>query len=189
MTSMIPLVINVCLKGRPIDSFTLDQDQISIGRDESTDICLDNIGVSRNHARIERTGDGFFIEDTGSANGTFLNNMPVKRALLSHEDEITIGKFTLTVTLHATGYGPAVDPRANSNAEVVDGTTILSTEQMAHVLAAARDQPEPTPQPQLRLVQPNEQAKSHHHNRLTVIPWIIAIVGAFVAGIVVGVLI
>jgi pSer/pThr/pTyr-binding forkhead associated (FHA) protein len=181
MSALTPIQIKVSLKGRSLGDYTLDQDQIIIGRDVSAQICLENIGVSRNHARIERTGDGFFIEDTGSANGTFLNNMPVKRALLSHEDVVTIGKFTLAITLHATGYGPAVDPLAESNAEVIDGTTVLSTEQMARVIAAQ-------PQPQIRISQPGEQA-SMEPDRLALVPWIIAVAGAFLAGIVVGVLI
>ena len=53
--------------------FELTNDETVIGRDQFCDIVLRNHTVSRQHARFVRTGDGFFVEDLSSLNGTFLS--------------------------------------------------------------------------------------------------------------------
>lgn len=73
----------------------LDADSISIGRQEHSDIFLDDITVSRNHAALSRTADGFSVADTGSMNGTYVNKKLVEQANLTDGDELQIGKFKL----------------------------------------------------------------------------------------------
>ncbi len=51
----------------------IDQDEIIIGRDTGNDIQIDNIAVSREHARIIKGPNYYFIEDMSSKNGTFVN--------------------------------------------------------------------------------------------------------------------
>jgi len=75
--------------------FLLSRDATSAGRHPESDIFLDDITVSRRHAEIRRTGDGYSIADTGSLNGTYVNKMRVEEAPLSSGDEIQIGKFKL----------------------------------------------------------------------------------------------
>ena len=87
------LRVRLSLKGRPIKTYTFDQKDVSIGRDPESDICLDNAGISRLHARIERTAGGYVIEDLGSANGTYLNEQPVRREFIGHDDVVQIGKL------------------------------------------------------------------------------------------------
>jgi predicted component of type VI protein secretion system len=89
------LKVRLSLKGRPIRSYLFDKPKVSIGRDPNADICLDNTGISRDHAVIERTAGGYVIADLGSANGTFLNERPVRREYLSSDDVVHIGKFAL----------------------------------------------------------------------------------------------
>ena len=55
-------------------------------------VVINNLGVSRQHARIIQDGDDFIIEDMGSRNGTVLNNQEVKQSKLKDNDEIMIGK-------------------------------------------------------------------------------------------------
>jgi len=58
---------------------------------------LPDISVSRQHARVERTGeDDHTITDLGSQNGTKINGVRVTEHLLRHGDELQIGKFLLT---------------------------------------------------------------------------------------------
>jgi len=45
-----------------------------IGRDPSCDVVLEPKNVSRRHLVIRREGDGFVVQDLGSANGTMLND-------------------------------------------------------------------------------------------------------------------
>jgi pSer/pThr/pTyr-binding forkhead associated (FHA) protein len=55
---------------------------------------VDDLGVSRHHAELLNTGDGFEIRDLGSRNGTFLNGTPVLQALVTEQDVIGIGPAT-----------------------------------------------------------------------------------------------
>ncbi|HUX05723.1 MAG TPA: FHA domain-containing protein [Acidobacteriota bacterium] len=63
-----------------------------IGRDNNVnDIVLTGSSVSRRHSRIESDGRNFFVHDTGSTNGTFVNGQRISTSLLRHGDTITIG--------------------------------------------------------------------------------------------------
>lgn len=53
--------------------YALDSDQISIGRDSSTEIPVNDAEVSRRHARLTFQGGKYVLEDLGSTNGTFVN--------------------------------------------------------------------------------------------------------------------
>ncbi|HIE38937.1 MAG TPA: FHA domain-containing protein [Anaerolineales bacterium] len=60
------------------------------------------MGVSRRHAKIIQRGGEFFIEDVGSANGTFLNDQRLTPYLpypLNEGDEIQIGRLRLRIVL------------------------------------------------------------------------------------------
>lgn len=89
------LKVRLSLKGRPIRTYLFDKPSVSIGRNPDADIFLDNTGISRDHALIERTAGGFQICDLGSANGTYLNEHPVQKDYLSEDDVVQIGKFAL----------------------------------------------------------------------------------------------
>ncbi len=73
----------------------LDADRISIGRQEDSDIFLDDITVSRDHATLNRMGGRFTVADSGSMNGTYVNKTLVEHAALADGDELQIGKFKL----------------------------------------------------------------------------------------------
>lgn len=73
--------------------FLLDSNEISIGRSPESDVFLDDVTVSRKHARIERTGNVFSVLDTHSLNGTYVNSVSITSQVLRMGDEIQIGKF------------------------------------------------------------------------------------------------
>jgi len=75
--------------------FPLDEDVTRMGRHPNSEISLDDITVSRRHAEIERTADGYVASDAGSLNGTYVNQDRIDRMLLHHGDEVQIGKFRL----------------------------------------------------------------------------------------------
>ena len=92
MAELQLLVDDVVMK-----SFPLDKDTIYIGRSPNGDIVIDEDSVSGEHARIDLIPntllDGLidiFIEDLGSTNGTFVNQVPVKRQQLQNSDYIRI---------------------------------------------------------------------------------------------------
>ena len=73
--------------------FLLDSNEISIGRSPESDVFLDDVTVSRKHARIERIGNVFSVLDTHSLNGTYVNSVSITSQVLRMGDEIQIGKF------------------------------------------------------------------------------------------------
>ncbi len=76
--------------------YLLDQDLTVAGRHPDADIFLDDVTVSRRHAKIEREGSVFFVSDQGSMNGTYVDSKRVDRQRLINGMEIMIGKFRLT---------------------------------------------------------------------------------------------
>jgi hypothetical protein len=82
--------------------FALDKPVTTAGRHPDSDIFLDDITVSRRHAEITRTPEGYRVRDAGSLNGTYLNRERVEDAPLANGDELQIGKFKL-VFFHGAG--------------------------------------------------------------------------------------
>ena len=82
--------------GRAGDSFTLDGERFTIGRDSESDVFLDDVTVSRNHAVIVRRTDGLYIDDLGSLNGSYVNRRRIESHHLVDADELQIGKYKLT---------------------------------------------------------------------------------------------
>lgn len=80
-------------EGGQRNAFELGDDPTSIGRHPDSAIPLDNGTVSGKHARIVCESGGFFLEDLGSRNGTFVNEQRVtNRIRLSHADQIRFGQ-------------------------------------------------------------------------------------------------
>ena len=74
----------------------LDADEMVLGRDRAVGIALDDTGVSRRHARLDRqAGGGYAITDLGSLNGTFVNGLRVRTAPLGEGDRVQIGTGTV----------------------------------------------------------------------------------------------
>jgi len=82
--------------GRAGEAYVLERPELTIGRSPECDIFLDDVTVSRNHAKLVRRAAGFVVIDEGSLNGTFVNRRRVDVQELADGDEIQIGKFKLT---------------------------------------------------------------------------------------------
>lgn len=69
---------------------------LSIGRDASNDIILNDKMVSRKHAQLQITGDGLvIIKDLGSSNGTFINGNKISEQVLNAGDIVKCGSSFL----------------------------------------------------------------------------------------------
>lgn len=102
---------------QPNQIYELSKDSISLGRDITNDIVINDPEVSRHHGRLIRGGGGYTMEDLGSTNGTFINGQRLNGARpLNGGDTMGLGE---TVTL---SYEAALMPGAAPNASA--GTMI-----------------------------------------------------------------
>ena len=77
--------------------YPLPEGVVTIGRSPASDVFLDDVTVSRNHARIERRPGAVVLKDLGSLNGTYVNRRRIEDdEMLENGDELQIGKFRLT---------------------------------------------------------------------------------------------
>ena len=81
--------------GRAGESFPLERDRLTVGRRPDSDIFLDDVTVSRDHAILVRRGDDYFLDDCGSLNGTYVNRHRIESHHLADGDELQIGKYKL----------------------------------------------------------------------------------------------
>lgn len=98
------MAILVTLKGPNVGRwFSLESASTDIGRHTSSTICLASQAVSRHHARVLNSLEGFFVEDLESSNGTFLNGQRVgARVPLTEHDVLQIGPYTLALRQNPT---------------------------------------------------------------------------------------
>lgn len=68
---------------------------ITIGRDPSSSLFLDDITISRKHAALTYNGKVSIIKDLGSTNGTYVNRDLIDEKVLHNGDEVQIGKYVL----------------------------------------------------------------------------------------------
>src|SRR5688500_20294795 len=67
--------------------------RITIGRSARNDVCIPDPFASRVHAEVRREGDLYFLQDLGSANGTYYNGSRLEQTVgLAHGDRIQIGE-------------------------------------------------------------------------------------------------
>ena len=77
------------------NTFQIDGAETTIGRDPANTIFLNDMTVSRAHAKILRDGANVVIEDLGSLNGTWVDGAIVNSAPLHDGSSVQIGTFTL----------------------------------------------------------------------------------------------
>jgi pSer/pThr/pTyr-binding forkhead associated (FHA) protein len=73
----------------------LDERRVTVGRRPDSDVFLDDVTVSRDHAVIVRRGDDYYLDDCGSLNGTYVNRQRIESHCLADGDELQIGKYKL----------------------------------------------------------------------------------------------
>ena len=82
--------------GRAGESFPIEGDRLTVGRRPDSDVFLDDVTVSRDHALIVRRGSDYYLDDCGSLNGTYVNRRRIDSHRLADGDELQIGKYKLT---------------------------------------------------------------------------------------------
>jgi serine phosphatase RsbU (regulator of sigma subunit) len=104
----------------PGQTFPLTGESTVLGRHPECSIVLEAGAISRQHARILKAGDDFYLEDLHSRNGTFLNGERVDgRARLSDGDELKVCDLVFTVHLGLPDAIPLTRSFAAANEAVV----------------------------------------------------------------------
>jgi signal transduction histidine kinase/pSer/pThr/pTyr-binding forkhead associated (FHA) protein len=134
-------------------SYPIRDSVVLIGRDSSNTITLPDKKVSRKHASISPQGSEFLIEDLGSANGTMVNNRPVRQKILKPGDEVRMGSTLLEFAILTDEDGPSEDRKDDSpmvlpasDRDPAKGSTVQLTLRPRELesLVALPDQAEPS---------------------------------------------
>ncbi len=99
-------LIEIYLNSTRIRTQKFDKDSFTIGRSSKNDIAIDDLAMSRVHARLTKSKNGILLEDENSENGCFLNGLRIRRAIVHPEDEILLARYRLK--LCATAEEPLV---------------------------------------------------------------------------------
>ncbi len=121
------LTILLKFNDKVLKTIETDKEVVSIGRNVNNDIPIDNLSVSKNHARIIRDKDSYRVEDLNSTNGTYLNEKMVSKAELKHKDVLTVGKHTLEILMDKLY-------TIENSREQVNDTMMLTTEKHKEML-------------------------------------------------------
>ena len=145
---MSGLVVEVLFKGRVLQVVPFDRGSLRIGRMRENEIVIDNLSVSRFHARLQLVDGRVFLDDNGSENGTFVAGVRVHgRVEINPGDAIAVGKHQLRVRsqLGKAETAGAAPPAPASEAYDPAKTYVAGPETRAQLLADAQASSPATP--------------------------------------------
>jgi hypothetical protein len=130
--------------------WALHLDQLVIGRGADSDLVIPDRQVSRHHACIKRTADGYLIEDLGSKNGTHLNGTRIKTPTLLQDGDV----IQIALALQLTFVGTEATVPLSSHEVASMGLGRLRMDPQAHrVLVGDLELDPPLSPPQYRLLE------------------------------------
>ena len=103
--------------------FAIDDLPVVIGRETSATLCIADASVSRRHSKIEKEAEQFLIEDLDSLNGTFVNELPVRRRAIEHGDRIRIGDAQFIFLTHEGDFKASGEVHFDEG-PVISGSTL-----------------------------------------------------------------
>jgi len=117
----------------PGAAFTLEGDQLTIGRDATNEIVINDAEISRRHARLTFQGGKYVLEDLGSTNGTFVNGQRLAGPRVLKAGEVVSFGEQIVLVFEAT--------------TIDSGATMISPRAAAAVPSAPRPSTPPPPPP------------------------------------------
>jgi general secretion pathway protein A len=121
-TRNVPLVI-VTRDGTTVAEYAVKQRETIIGRDKMADIVINDSYVSKLHAMLQLYANGIVLLDLNSTNGTLVNSVETKKAVLRNNDIITLGNHRLKVE-----NVPAISPEMAEKIKRADPLTLKNLE-------------------------------------------------------------
>ncbi|MCS7070812.1 MAG: FHA domain-containing protein [Anaerolinea sp.] len=126
--------------------FELVDPIITLGRDLTNDIVVQDPEVSRYHLRLRRIKRGYSIEDMGSTNGTFVNGVRLTHpVILNHDDIVKLGstvQFQFVADVLPPLAEGIIDTRSSPLGQQLPGQKGLSRDETlhGHILRGVRSQ-------------------------------------------------
>ena len=130
--------ITVMFGADPQGEFTLDKDEMRVGRATDCEIVVDNLGVSRHHCSVVRDGEGWAVVDKGSNNGTFVSGQRVTKYTLKHGERVVMGKHSLIYDAHNSAQIVGADKKKVAG---MGGEMTMFVDQQALAKAMASNDP------------------------------------------------
>ncbi|HAF23155.1 MAG TPA: sigma-54-dependent Fis family transcriptional regulator [Blastocatellia bacterium] len=104
--------------------FSIEDLPVVIGRETNATLCIADASVSRRHSQIEKEDEQFVILDLDSLNGTFVNDVPVKRRTLQHGDRVRIGDSQFLFLMHDGEAASQSSEVEFDEGQIVSGSTL-----------------------------------------------------------------
>jgi sigma-B regulation protein RsbU (phosphoserine phosphatase) len=107
----------------------LTGERLAVGRSSAAELCFpEDAGLSRQHFAFELDGDEWTIQDLGSKNGTFVNNIPLKaRLVLRPGDRVTAGHLVMVFAPGEPAEQPGVVVFEHGESSAPSTATLLTT--------------------------------------------------------------
>ncbi|HTS63988.1 MAG TPA: SpoIIE family protein phosphatase [Candidatus Acidoferrales bacterium] len=104
--------------------------RLAIGRSSAAELCFpEDAGLSRQHFAFEPEGEDWTVQDLGSKNGTFVNNIPLKaRLILRPGDRITAGHLVIVYSPTDAAAVPGVVVFEGESTSPTTSTVVTSLE-------------------------------------------------------------
>lgn len=132
----VGVVVAYCRGNLPFQAAAISP-TLTVGRDSSADLAVDDAGVSRAHVRFENRGSQVHVTDLGSRNGTWVNGDRVgAQGLLAPVGSVVrIGKTLLVVAADVSPYRMR---RARSFPDIVGGASLDDARVVIDTIAATK---------------------------------------------------
>lgn len=114
----------------------LRKKHIILGSGEDCDTIVKDETVSKNHVSIKITDKGFLVTDLDSTNGTLVNNARIKDMFIRDQQNIQIGRTTVTFCLTALSEEPLTPFAGNEFCGILGESAVMKT-LFAQILKAA----------------------------------------------------
>jgi pilus assembly protein CpaF len=154
------LLVTLAEKGGGTEQIEFDKDEITIGRLDKNDICLNKGNVSKYHSKIVAKDGKCIVVDMQSTNGTFVNGKKIAAPqVLKPTDKVFIGDYIINVEpLDEAGAGEELPPEEGYDEGYDEGEEPYEEERFEE------EPPPPAPKPSRSLPGPPPEAENSKKN-------------------------
>ncbi len=126
-------------------TYELVKDVVTMGRDMSNDIVINDAESSRHHARLTKQGVTYVMEDLGSTNGTFVNSARLSTPRPLNPGDTVGGGETVTLSYEVITTPPTGATMVGNIDATVVASDLPSAKEMQEMAAASAAPPPPPP--------------------------------------------